>query len=146
VLRAGDSGVSLTEYISPLIGRCVLAWFFLSQAWTYSHSWDATVQTMAMQQIPIAPVLLVLALAVMILGGLSLAIGLHARHGALLLFAFTMIASLLMHPFWKIAEGAAREADYEIFIRNVAIAGALLMIIGLGPGRFAIDNAGKKGR
>jgi putative oxidoreductase len=138
--------VSLTEYISPLIGRCVLAWFFLSQAWTYSHNWDATIQLMAMQQIPIAPVLLVLALSVTILGGLSLALGLHARHGALLLFAFTMIATLLMHPFWKISATPAHDADYEIFARNVAIAGALLIIIGLGPGRFAIDNAGKKGR
>lgn len=141
----GDSRVSFTEYISPLIGRCVLAWFFLSQAWTYSHDWDTTIQMMAKQQVPVAPVLLVLALAVMILGGLSLALGWRARHGALLLFALTMIASLVVHPFWKIADGPARAADYEIFARNVAIAGALLMIIGLGPGRFAIDNTGNNG-
>jgi putative oxidoreductase len=122
-----------------------MAWFFLSQAWTYSHNWDATIQMMGKEQVPLAPVLLVLALAVMILGGLSLVLGLHARHGALLLFALTMIASLLMHSFWKLPAGPAHDAGYEIFARNVAIAGALLMIIGLGPGRFAIDNAGKKG-
>src|SRR5262249_47142236 len=106
----------------------------------YGHQWDASVTLMAMKHVPAAPLLLVLALAVMILGSLSLALGFHARHGALLLFAFTIIASLLMHDFWNVSEASDRTADYDIFARNLAIAGGLLLIVGLGPGRFAIDN------
>jgi uncharacterized membrane protein YphA (DoxX/SURF4 family) len=38
---------------------------------------------------------------------------------------------------------AARAADYDIFARNVAIAGGLLLLIGMGSGRFGIDNLKK---
>jgi putative oxidoreductase len=138
--------MSISERISPLIGRLVFAWFFLSEAWTRVASFDATVTLMRMQHIPAAPPLLVLALLAMLLGSASLAVGYHTRHGAMLLFGFTVIASVLMHAYWILTDPVARAADYDIFIRNIAIAGGLLLLVGMGPGPFAFDNAGKKRR
>ena len=137
--------MSLSEYISPLVGRFVLAWYFLSQAWLVSHQWDATVSGMAARQVPAAPLLLAIAIVVMVLGALSLIFGFRARHGAMLLFAFVLIVSVIMHAFWKDPD-AIRAADYGLFARDVAIAGGLLMIVGLGPGRFALDNRGQRRR
>jgi putative oxidoreductase len=85
-------------------------------------------------------VLLTAAVIVMLLGGISLLLGFHARHGAMLLFGFTIAATVLMHDYWHLTAAVVRDADYEIFARNVAIAGGLLMVIGLGAGPFAIDN------
>jgi hypothetical protein len=51
-----------------------------------------------------------------------------------------------MHDYWHIGDAAARTADYEIFARNVAIAGALLFVVGMGAGPFAFDNKGQKRR
>lgn len=133
--------VSLSEYISPLVGRFVLAWYFLSQSWLAAQQWDRTVSELALRQAPLAPLLLALAIVVMALGAISLIFGYHARHGAMLLFAFVIVASVLLHAFWRDAD-AARAADYELFARNMAIAGGLLMIVGLGPGPFAFDNRG----
>jgi putative oxidoreductase len=99
-----------------------------------------------MRHLPAAPLLLVIALAVMILGGVSIALGYHARHGALLLFGFTVIVSVTMHDYWKLNDEAARLADSEIFIRNMAIAGGLLLLMGMGAGPFAIDNTGGGGK
>jgi putative oxidoreductase len=136
--------VSFPEFISPLIGRLALAWYFLHAAVSYAGNWDATVSLMALKHIPAPPALLALALIVMFLGGISLVLGYHARYGAILLFGFTIAATLLMHDFWTILKAADQEADYEAFAANVAIAGGLLVIVGLGPGGLAIDNAGKK--
>ncbi|MEJ0043929.1 MAG: hypothetical protein WDM81_17705 [Rhizomicrobium sp.] len=36
--------MSFSEYISPLIGRLILAWFFLGAALDYGNQWDATIQ------------------------------------------------------------------------------------------------------
>src|ERR1043166_7430961 len=66
----GVRAMSLSEYISPLLGRLAIAWFFLSEAYTRARDWDATVTLMSMSHVPQAPLLLVLALVVMILGGL----------------------------------------------------------------------------
>jgi putative oxidoreductase len=138
--------MSLSERIAPLIGRLAIAWFFLSEAWTLINSWDGTVTLMQMQRLPAAPLLLVIALTVMILGGISIAVGYHTRHGALLLFGFTVIVSMTMHDYWKLNEASARLADSEIFFRNVAIAGGLLLLMGMGAGPFAIDNTGGGGK
>ena len=73
----------------------------------------------------------------LILGSLSLLLGLHTRHGAMLLFGVTIVATVLMHAFWQIHDNAAaRQADFDLFSRNVAIAGGLLLLVGMGPGRL----------
>jgi putative oxidoreductase len=130
--------------MSPLIGRLALAWYFLRSAIFYAGNWDVTVQLMALKHIPAPPALLALALIVMFLGGISLVLGYQARYGAILLFGFTIAATLLMHDFWTITKAADQQADFEAFAANVAIAGGLLVIVGLGPGGLAIDNTGKK--
>ncbi len=76
----------------------------------------------------------------MMLGGLSLLLGYHTRHGAMLLFGFTVIVTVLMHNFWTLHDAVERAADYALFARNVAIGGALLLLVGMGPGPFALDN------
>jgi putative oxidoreductase len=136
--------MSISELISPFLGRLFIAWFFLSEAWARLTNFDATVAVLHNQHIPAAPALLVLALAAMFLGGISLVLGFHARHGAMLLFGFTVLVSVLTHAFWMTTDAADRGPDYDIFVRNMAIAGGLLLLVGIGPGPFSFDNAGKK--
>ena len=140
--------MSFAERISPLIGRLVLAWFFLSAVWERSSAWETTIELMAMQHVPAPPPLLALALLVMVAGALSLVLGYHTRHGAMLLFGFTIVVTLLMHDFWRIHDAVERAADYRAFASNLAIAGGLLFLVGMGPGPFAFDNrvGKKKGR
>jgi putative oxidoreductase len=139
--------VSFSEQISPMIGRWAIAWFFLSAAWDRAQDWGATVQLLAMRGIPAAPALLALAILIMTLGGLSLFLGYQTRHGAMFLFGFTIVVTLLMHDFWNVKNSVDRAADYQLFACNVAVAGGLLLLVGMGPGPFAFDNkAGKKGR
>jgi putative oxidoreductase len=141
--------MSFSEYLSPLVGRLVLVWFFVFQLLHYGGDWDATVLLMRFAGIPGAPFLLLVAMMLLVLGSLSLLLGLHTRHGAMLLFAVTIVATVLMHAFWQINDNeAARQTDFELFSRNIAIAGGLLLLVGLGPGPFALDNRqnGKKKR
>ena len=138
--------MSVSEYLSPLIGRLVLVWFFLSQTFHYGGDWSATTSLMAFSGVPAAPFVLLVVLMLLILGSLSLLLGFHTRHGAMLLFGVTIVATVLMHDFWRIHDNvAARHADFEMFARNIAIAGGLLLLVGLGPGPLAADNSkGKK--
>jgi len=138
--------MSFSEYISPLVGRLILAWFFLGSALSYAGQWDATIQLMALKGIPVPPLLLAAALIVLVLGGLSLVFGFQTRHGAVMLFGFTIVVSVAMHNFWLIQNAIDRAADYEIFARNMAIAGGLLLLVGMGPGPVAFDSIKQKKR
>jgi putative oxidoreductase len=137
--------MSFSETISPLVGRWMLAWFFLSTAYDKARDWDSTLVLMNMSHIPFAPPLLAVALLVMTMGGLALLTGFQTRHGAMLLFAFTVITTVAMNAYWTFPD-AQRAAEYDIFARNIAIAGGLLLLVGMGPGRFAVDNRAQGGK
>ena len=138
--------MSLAEMISPFLGRLALAWFFLSDAYLRAIDWNGTIALMAEKNIPAPGVLLFVALSAMVLGGLSLLLGFRTKVGALLLFAFTVASTVMLHNYWVLHDAGDRMAEYQLFIRNVAIAGGLLLLLGIGPGRFAADNAGKRAR
>lgn len=131
--------------LAPLLGRLVIAWYFLSEAWLAATNWHALIDQMMQKHIPAAPLLLTIALVVLVLGACAILIGFHTRHGAMLLFAFSVAAAALMHDFWHMdLDPAAHAVAYDLFARDIAIAGALLFIMGVGPGRFAFDNIGEE--
>jgi len=125
--------MSREESIAALIGRCMLGWFFLMMTYLYGSDWSTTVILLATKGVPGAPVLLFVGLATNLLGSISILSGSHAKIGALALFAVC--------DYWKSAAAVlSREASFNIFARNIAIAGGLLLLIGVGPGKFALDN------
>jgi putative oxidoreductase len=132
--------VSFGESLAPFLGRLVLAWYFLWEAYVRAIDWDATVSLLAMKDVPAAALLHAATLLAMGLGALSLFLGFRTRLGALVLFTFMLVGTALLHDYWNLADAAQRQADYEIFARNVAIAGGLLVLMGVGPGKFAVDN------
>ena len=132
--------MSFGESLAPFLGRLVLAWFFLTQAYHYALDWNDTAILLTMKNVPTPPVLLLTALTGIVLGSISLLLGFRTRAGALALFAITIAATVTMHDYWHLRVAAARSADFDIFARNIAIAGGLLMLIGMGSGRFAIDK------
>jgi putative oxidoreductase len=132
--------MSVSEYLSPLVGRWVLAWYFLSQVIRYGGAWEQTILDLKVADIPAAPLVLVFVLTLLILGSLSLIFGFHVRHGAMLLFAVTLSAALLQHAFWRIGDPTARAGEFELFALDLAVAGGLLLLVGMGPGTLALDN------
>jgi putative oxidoreductase len=134
--------MSFGESISPFLGRVVLAWFFLFEAYVRARDWSGTVSLLAMKDVPAPAVLHFVTIVALMLGAASLFLGFRTRLGALGLFGFTIIANVLMHDYWHIANLIDRQADYDMFARNMAIAGGLLLLVGMGPGRFALDNRG----
>jgi putative oxidoreductase len=141
--------MSFSETISPLLGRWALAWFYGSAAMDILYRWSSIVSQMGAKHLPLPPLLLVVALLMIVMGVVSLALGYHTRSGAVILFGLTIAAAFGLHDFWHMANAAVRGVEFDIFTRDVAICGGLLVMMGLGGGPFAIDNrsmGGGKGR
>jgi len=135
--------MSFSETISPFFGRCAFVYFYVSSAIDMLGNWQGMATDLAARHVPIPPLVLVVALVLTFMGSISLLFGWHARHGAVLLFVMTIIAAFGLHDFWHYSEPAARAAQFNIFIRDFAICGGLLLLVGMGPGPFAIDNQPK---
>lgn len=83
----------------------------------------------------------------LLLGGPSIVFGIHPVVGIVLLVAFLVAVSLMMHNFWKHENPELKMADKINFMKNMALLGALLMPLAipspwplrLVPQRFAMQ-------
>jgi putative oxidoreductase len=137
--------MSFSETISPFFGRCAFVWFYLTGAMDILSNFHHVADQLTAKQVPVAPLVLLMALLLIFMGCISLLLGWNTRYGAVMLFGLTIVAAVTMHDFWHIDESAARATELGIFARDVAICGGLLLMVGMGPGPFAIDNRGKGG-
>ena len=62
-----------------------------------------------------------------------------ARYGALMLIAFTIVATWTSHLFWTFPEEQQRQQSTQ-FWKNVSMIGGLLALFVTGPGRFSVDR------
>jgi len=141
--------MSFSETISPMLGRWALSWFYGGVAMDIVYRWSSIVTQLNAKHLPLPPLLMVVALLMIVMGIVSLAFSYHTRYGAVILFGLTIAAAFGLHDFWHFADRASRDVEFDIFTRDVAICGGLLVMIGLGGGPFALDNrimGGGKGR
>jgi len=128
-----------------LLGRCALVWFYASGAMNILNRWSNVVEQLSARHVPLPPLVLVVALILIVMGCFSLLFGYHVRHGAVILFGLTVVAAVLLHDFWHFSDPAARSVEFEIFARDIAICGGLLLMMGVGGGPFAVDNRSSGG-
>jgi putative oxidoreductase len=74
------------------------------------------------------------AMALELLGGIALIIGYKARWAALALAGFSLLAAVLYH------NNFADQVQMIMFLKNLAIAGGLLMVYANGAGKYAVDK------
>ena len=66
---------------------------------------------------------------ILLLGGLSILLGVYPTVGIILLIIFLLGVSLPMHDFWNQRDAQAKQADMINFMKNMAMVGALLMLL-----------------
>ena len=130
------------RYLAP-VGRILLSLIFLASAAGKITDWQQPTQMMADQGLPAVNVLLSVAVALEIIGGVSVLLGLYARFGALALLAFLIPVSAIMHNFWAF-EDPDRTHQMINFMKNVSIMGGLVMVLALGAGPCSIDSLLKR--
>lgn len=121
-----------------LIGRLMLAALFLPAGLSKIGGFAGTAGYIASKGLPLPEVGAAIAIAVEVLGGLALILGFGARWAALILAAFTVVAGVFFHNFWALP--AEQQMVQQImFMKNIAVAGGLLVVAAFGPGTLSID-------
>ena len=123
---------------TALVARILLAAIFLISGIAKVTDSAGTMAHMTAHGVPAADILVWVAGFAEIAGGLSIALGLLARIGALGLIVFLIPTSILFHDFWNLT-GQEQIAQMANFMKNVAIAGGLALIVAYGPGRYSLD-------
>ena len=120
-------------------GRTLLAVIFIMAGFSKITGYAGTAGYMEMMGVPgwLLPLVIVTELG----GGIALLLGWQTRIVAFLLAGFSLLSGLIFHLFPSFGlEAMAAEGEMINFMKNLAIAGGLLMVVALGSGRFALDN------
>jgi putative oxidoreductase len=124
----------------PLVSRILFAVLFLPSGLAKLGDWGGNIGYMESKGFFLAPLFLVGAIVVEVLGSLLVLAGWRARLGAAALAAFTLLAALTMHNFWSVEDPMARMMEMINFMKNLAIAGGLLLIVAFGPGARSFND------
>lgn len=124
--------MSSQHALISLVARVLLSAIFITAGYQKIGGYDGTLQYMASQGVPgfMLPAVIALELG----GGLAILIGLFSRWAALGLAIFSVIAALIFHSNF------ADQMQAVSFMKNLAIAGGLLLLFANGPGAWAVRD------
>lgn len=112
-----------------LIGRVVFGGFFVMSG--INHFTNAGMMSgyAGSKNVP-APYAAVVGTGVMlVLGGLSVVLGVLPVLGLFLIILFLVPTSVLMHNFWTVQDPQMRAAEQINFLKNLALGGAALALM-----------------
>jgi putative oxidoreductase len=104
------------------------------------QNWQETGLFMAQHGVEVIQPLLAAAIVVEVGAGAGIVIGFRTRLMALVLFVFTIVVSFVMHDFWTMSDPELKSVEAQLFAKNMAIAGGLLLLLGFGAGRWSYDS------
>jgi putative oxidoreductase len=120
-----------------LAGRILYAAIFINSG--FFHFSSMAVEYARSQGVPISSILVPLSGLIAIAGGLSIAFGFKARAGAWILVAFLIPVTFFMHPFWNITDPMQQQVQMAMFMKNISMLGAALLVAWFGAGPVSFD-------
>ena len=120
-----------------LVGRVLYSGIFLMTI--LGHFSQGYIGYATQQGVPAAGLLVPLSGIIAIAGGLSVALGYKAKIGAWLLVIFLIPVTLAMHNFWAVSDPMMRGMQTAMFMKNLSMLGAALLIAYFGSGPLSLD-------
>ena len=117
---------------APVAWRLLISIIFLIAGISKITGYAGTQAYMESAGVP--GMLLPLVIGLEILGAVALMIGYRTRLAALLLAGFTVVSALLFHNMF------ADSSQTIMFMKNLAIAGGLLLLAANGPGLVSVSE------
>ena len=130
------------SYVS-VVARILLALMFILSGFGKLTDIQGTAGYIASGGLPFPMLLAAGVGALELLGGLALVIGFQARWVGLVLGLFTLVASVVFHPFWAVPADQ-QSITQLLFMKNLSVAGGLLLVSALGAGPLSMDAARQK--
>lgn len=118
--------------ILQLIGRIMLAAIFVIAG--FGKIADPAGTAAYMQSVGLPSILLWPTIALEVLGGLAIIVGFQVTYAAFALAGFSVLAAILFH------NNFSDQMQMILFMKNIAMAGGLLLLSVGGTTGFSIDN------
>lgn len=110
------------------VGRILFSLMFVLGGINHFAQAEAMTGYAQHKGVPAAKVANLVSGAVLVLGGVSIILGVWADLGALAVSILLILMAVLMHDFWKQSDAQAKQTEMIGFLKNVSMAGGGLFM------------------
>jgi uncharacterized membrane protein YphA (DoxX/SURF4 family) len=114
-----------------LIGRILFVVLFLGSAFGHLTQSAGMAGYAKAKGVPAAQAAVLLSGVLLLVGAVSVLLGIYADLGFLALLLFLLPTAVIMHPFWKETDASAKQMEMTQFLKDLALAGACVMLFAL---------------
>jgi uncharacterized membrane protein YphA (DoxX/SURF4 family) len=112
-----------------LLGRALFGGFFVQSGLNHFQNQKMLSQYAASKGVPAPDIAVAGSGALALAGGVSVLTGTKPRQGLAAIVGFLVPVTLQMHRFWEVEDQQARMNETINFMKNLALAGAALMLM-----------------
>ena len=127
-----------------LIGQLVFGGFFLYNGIHHFLKRGSMRQYVAAKNVPMPDVAVLASGVALTAGGGSVLLGIKPKYGVMALLGFLAAVTPIMHDYWN-AKAEQKQAEMINFMKNMALLGASLAILGVEepwPASVPVDQPG----
>jgi len=114
-----------------LLGRMIFGGFFLYSGIHHFQERKSLAQYARAKNVPLPDIAVTATGAMLIAGGASIVLGVKPKWGTLAATTFLGGVSPMMHDFWNAEDPQQRQNEMIHFIKNMAMLGAALALMGV---------------
>ena len=111
-----------------LIGRVLFGLIFVGSGLRHFTQLNGTSQYAAAKGLPASKLAVMLSGLMILVGGLSVILGIWMEIGTWLLVFFLLAAAVLIHNYWTIEDPGQKTVEQAQFMKNLSMAGAALIL------------------
>lgn len=123
---------------SVLLGRFFYSLIFVLAS--FGHFTRNSIDHAASQGVWLPEILVPLSGVMCLVGGLSVMLGYKAKLGAWILFLFLVPVTVVMHQFWAFQDPIMAMIEKIMFMKNLSLIGAALLISYFGSGPLSLKH------
>jgi putative oxidoreductase len=112
-----------------LIGRILFVALFVSSGYGHLTKVKQMGGYAKSMGVPAAEFMTIVTGIMIVVGGIMVLFNFEMFYGALLIFLFLIPTSFMMHAFWKVEDAGMKQVQQIMFMKNLSLAGAALMIM-----------------
>ncbi len=117
-----------------LIGRILFSLVFLRYGIAHLTRTEGSAQYAAYKKVPNATLLVQITGVCMVLGGLTIILGIVMDLAAALTAVLVTVYAFVMHRFWEETDDQTKQVEMSQFMKNISIAGGALVIAAVASG------------
>jgi uncharacterized membrane protein YphA (DoxX/SURF4 family) len=117
--------------IAFLFGRILVAFFYIASGFNHFKNVNMMTGYASSKKVPAAKAGVLGSGTILILGGLSMLLGIYPTIGVILLALFLLPTSFLIHNFWAVGDPMQKMNDRINFMKNIALLGSALMFLAI---------------